>query len=259
MTAAPRAGRRAWGAAARRIERPEAALLAILLTGLAVYGWFAPPFWLAVAVAGQLALGGLGAVWIIGAVRARFGFARYATLAVAGVSATLLGRLLPPIVQLALTPVIAVLLFGVLWFELRLPTGRSPRLAIDLTLVGIVFAAAAGVAATFPTGAWPPTVILVVAAAVIPAMRAAELRGRFGVEAVGQAALHLLAVAQLAVAIALLHLPGVVGSAVLALGFHAWSGAAEALDSGARGRAVAIEFGSLALLGLLVALLLRPA
>jgi hypothetical protein len=51
----------------------------------------------------------------------------------------------------------------------------------------------------------------------------------------------------------------VVGAAVLALGFHAWAGAAEALDSGARGRAVLVEFGSLALLGLLVALLLRPA
>jgi hypothetical protein len=79
------------------------------------------------------------------------------------------------------------------------------------------------------------------------------------VEAVGQAALHLLAVAQLAVGLALLHLPGVVGSAVLALGFHAWGGAAEAFDGGARTRAVIFEFGSLALLGLLVALLLRPA
>jgi hypothetical protein len=50
-----------------------------------------------------------------------------------------------------------------------------------------------------------------------------------------------------------------VAPAVLALGFHAWGGAAEALESGARARAVIVEFGSLALLGLLVALLLRPA
>ncbi|HLE89258.1 MAG TPA: hypothetical protein VI733_04320 [Candidatus Limnocylindria bacterium] len=258
MTAA-RAARSAWGAAVRRVERPEALLLALLLTGLAVYGWFAQPFWLAVAIAGQLALGGLGAVWILGAVRARFGFARYATLAVAGVSATLLGKLLAPAAQVAAVPVVAAVLFGVLWFELRLPAGRSPRLALDLTLVGIVFAASAGVAATFPTASWPPTVILVVAAAAIPALRAAELRGRYGVEAVGQAALHLLAVTQLAIGLALLHLPGVVGSAVLALAFHAWTGAAEALEGGARGWSVAVEFGSLALLGLLVALLLRVA
>jgi len=78
-------------------------------------------------------------------------------------------------------------------------------------------------------------------------------------EAVGQAVLHLLAIAQLGASVALLHLPGVVGSAVLALGFHAWAGAAEALENGAPARAVAVEFGSLALLGLLVALLLRPA
>jgi len=44
------------------------------------------------------------------------------------------------------------------------------------------------------------------------------------------------------------------GKALAELGRHA-----EALDSGARTRAVAFEFGSLALLGLLVALLLRPA
>jgi len=258
MTVA-RARGRLWVAALRRIERPEAVLLAVVLTGLAVYGWFAPPFWLAVVIAAQLALGGLGAVWIIGAVRARYGFARYATLAVAAVAATLLGKLLPPLAQLAAVPVVALLLFSVVWFELRLPFGRSPRLAVDLTLVGIVFAASAGVAATFPTASWPPSVILVVAAAAIPALRAAELRGRFGVEAVGQAVLHLLAVGQLGISLALLHLPGVVGSAILALGFHAWAGAAEALDSGAGARSVAIEFGSLAVLGLLVALLLRVA
>ena len=243
----------------RRIERPETIVLALGLAGLVVYGWFAPPFWLAVAIAGQLALGGMGAVWVIGPVRSRFGFARYATFPVAAVALTLLGQMLIPVVQLAASPLVALLLFGVLWAEMRFPDGRSPRLSIDLTLVGIVFAAAAGIAATFPAASWPPAVLLVVIVAAVPALRAAELRGRYGIEAVGQAALHLLAIAQLGAGLALLHLPGVVGSAVLALGFHAWSGAAEALDNGARMRAVAVEFGSLALLGLLVAILLRPA
>ena len=256
MTAAG-AQREGLTATRRRIAHPEAILLALALTGLAAWGWRASAFWVAVAVAGQLAIGGLGAVWVIGPVRARYGFARYATLAVAAISATLLGRQFASIAQIAAAPVVAVLLFGVLWFEVRLPSARAPRLAVDLTLVGIVFAAAAGVAATFPAASWPPSLLLVLAAAAVPAMRAAELRGRYGVEAVGQALLHLLAIAQLGLALALLHLPGVVGSAVLALGFHAWAGAAEALDAGARGWAVVIEFGSLALLGLLVALLLR--
>lgn len=243
----------------RRIEHPKAIVLALLVAALAVVGWLAPPFWMAVAIATQLVVGGLGAVWVIGPINVRFGFARYGTFAVAGVAFTLLGSLLSSVAQIAAAPIVALLLFGILWLEIRLPAGRAPRLAVDLSLVAIVFAAAAGVAATFPTSAWPPTVVLVVIAAAIPAMRAAELRGRYGVEAVGQAVLHLLAVAQVGVGLALLHLPGVVGAAVLALGFHAWAGAAEALDSGARSRAVMIEFGSLALLGLLVALLLRPA
>lgn len=243
----------------RRIEHPEIIVLAVLQTGLAVFGWLGTPFWVAVAIAGQLVVGGLGAVWVIGPIRARFGFGRYATFAVAAVVTTMLGKLLTPVVQLAAAPVVALLLFGVLWFELRLPQGRSPRLAVDLTLVGIVFAAAAGIGASFPAAAWPPPLLLLLIVVAVPAFRGAELRGRFGVEAVGQALLHLLAVAQLGIGLSLLHLPGVVGSAVLALGFHAWAGAAEALDSGAPGRAVVVEFGSLALLGLLVAILLRPA
>lgn len=241
----------------RRIERPETIVLAVVLAALAVYGWSAAPFWVAVVIAAEMAIGGIGAVWVIGPVRARYGFARYATLPVAAVAATLLGKLLTPIAQLAGAPVLTVLLFGVLWFELRLPQGRAPRLAVDLTLVCIVFAAAAGISAAFPAASWPPTVLLVVIVASVPALRAAELHGRFGVDAVGQAVLHLLAVAQVGASVALLHLPGVVGSAVLALGFHAWAGSAEALDNGARGRAVVIEFGGLALLAVLVALLLR--
>ncbi|MGZ8562620.1 MAG: hypothetical protein ACXWWU_03275, partial [Candidatus Limnocylindria bacterium] len=178
----------------RRIAHPEAILLAVIVAGLAVAGWLLPPFWMAVAIAGQLVVGGLGAVWVIGPIQIRFGFARYGTFAVAGVAFTLLGRLLSSLAQIAAAPIVALILFGVLWLEIRLPEGRSSRLAVDLSLVAIVFAAAAGVAATFPTSAWPPTVVLVVIAAAIPAMRAAELHGRYGVEAVGQAVLQLLAV-----------------------------------------------------------------
>lgn len=257
MTAAE--ARRRATTAARRIEHPEAVVLAVVLTGLAAYGWVATPFWMAIAIAAELAIGGLGSVWVIGPVRARYGFARYATFAVAAVSITLIGRLLTPMARLAAAPVAVLFLFGALWFELRYPQGRAPRLGIDLILVGSVFAAAAGVDAAFPGAAWPSSVLLVVVLAAVPALRAAELRGRYGVTAVGQAALHLLAVAQVGASLALLHLQGVVAPAVLALGFHAWAGAAEALESGARTRAVVVEFGSLALLGLLVALLLRPA
>ncbi|MGH2456923.1 MAG: hypothetical protein ACRDHD_11790, partial [Candidatus Limnocylindria bacterium] len=92
---------------------------------------------------------------------------------------------------------------------------------------------------------------------LVPSLRAAEARGRGGAEAVGQAALHLVAVAQVGTAVALLRLPGIVGAALVALAFHAWSGAAEAIDGGTSLRAVVLEFGALALLGLVVALLLH--
>jgi hypothetical protein len=49
----------------------------------------------------------------------------------------------------------------------------------------------------------------------------------------------------------------VVGPALVALAFYAWGGAADALQSGASARAVTMEFGSLALLGILVAIFLH--
>ncbi len=241
----------------RRVERPDALLLAIGLAVLAAIGWSTSPFGVALVIGTQLVIGGIGAVWLVGPIRARYGFARYGTPAVAAVAATLVGRLVGGPLQLAAIPVVASLLLGVIWSEVHLPDGRVPRLAIDLGLVGIVFSVAAGLAIALPRLSWPPSLVLVLLATALPAMRAAELRGRFGVEAVGQAALHLLAVAQLGAVLALLQLPGVVGPAILALGFHAWSGAAESLDSGAPTRATVIEFGTLALLGILVAILLN--
>jgi hypothetical protein len=245
--------------AVSRIQHPEAILVASLMAILAAAGWLLAPFWLAVMIAAQLVVGGLGAVWLIGPARTELGFARYATLASAGVALTLFGRLVVPGVGLLLAPVVAVLLWGVIRLELDLAEEGQRRVGVDLALVGIVFAGAAGLGAIVPRDAWPPALILLLLVAAMPALRAAEARGRTGIEAVGQAALHLVALAQLAAAVTLLNLPGVVGAAVVALGFHAWGGAAEALEEGAPVRAVVLEFGALAVLGLAVALLLHGA
>jgi len=141
----------------RRVEHPEAIALAVVVAALVVAGWLLPPFWTAVAIAAQLVIGGLGTVWVIGPIDVKFGFARYGTFAVAGVAFTLLGSLLSPIAQVAAAPVVALLLYAVLWLELRLPEGRSPRLAVDLSLVAIVFAAAAGAfAAAAMAACWLP-------------------------------------------------------------------------------------------------------
>ena len=241
-----------------RVQHPEVFLVAVLMTVAAAAGWLLSPFWLAVMVAAQLAIGGLGAVWLIGPAQPELGFARYATLATAGVALTLFGRLLMPSVGLLLAPVVVLLLWGVVRVELDLARGRR-RVALDLALVGIVFAGAAGLAALIPANAWPPGLVLLLVIAAVASLRAAEARGRSGIEAVGQAALHLTSVAQVAAAVGLLRLPGVVGAAVIGLAFHAWAGAAEALDDGVSPRAVLLEFGALAVLGLLVALLLHGA
>jgi len=242
-----------------RLDRPEAVLIAIMMAIVAAAGWVVTPFWLAITIAAQLAIGGIGAVVLIGPARADLGFARYATLATAGVALTLFGRLVVPGIGLLLTPVAALLLWGVMRVELDLAEGSRRRVGIDLVLVGTVFAAAAGLAALVPVDAWPPGLVLLLVIAAVPALRAAEARGRSGIEAVGQATLHLVAIAQLGAVMSLLRLPGVVGSAIVALGFHAWAGAAEALDEGASVRAVVLEFGALAVLGLVVALLLHGA
>ena len=125
-----------------------------------------------------------------------------------------------------------------------------------LTLVLTVFAGASGIAVLFGPTQWLLRAGVLVLLVAIPALRAAEERGATGVQAVGQGALQLLAVTEIAIAITLLDLPQPVGPALVALGFHAWGGAADALLGGTPVRGVAIEFGSLALLGVLVALFL---
>lgn len=240
-----------------RAERPEAAVLAIVLAGIAAAGWYGSAFWLAVAIAGQLALGGLGAVWIIGPATARLGYARYATLAASGVAVTLFGRVLVDSAGLLLVPAAAALLWSVLRLELELDRSGRGSLLLELAMVAIVFAAAHGTAALVPRGAWPAALGLLLLSASVPALRLAEARRRYGVQAVGQSLLHLLAVGQVAAGVRLLELPILVGAALIALAFHAWGGAAEALEGNAPARAVALEFGALAILGLVVALLLH--
>jgi hypothetical protein len=241
--------------AALRVSEPQAIILALVLAGVAAFGWLASPFGLAVAVGLQLIVGGLGAVWLLGPVRVGLGFARYATLAAAGVGATLFGRILYEQTGLLLSPVAALLLWGVMATELDVGERRRAGLALDLMLVGIVFTGAAGVQHLVAADAWPPGLILLAIIVSIPILRAAEARGASGVEAVGQAALHVLGVAQAAAALALLRPPGVLGAALVALAYHAWGSAASALEDGEPGWRVGIEVGALALMGVVLAIL----
>lgn len=240
-----------------RIDRPEVVLLALALAGLAAYGWYADPFWLAVVIGAQLALGGLGAVWIIGPATARLGFARYASTALAAVAVSLFGRAVVDSIGIYLLPFGAAILWAVLRLELELQAAARGRLALELLLVAVIFATANGSAALVPRESWLQALPLLALVATVPALRMSELRGRYGVRAVGEALLHLFALVQVAAAVNLLAVPPLVGAALVALAFHAWSGAAEALEGGAPTRSVWLEFGALAVLGLVVALLLQ--
>lgn len=238
-----------------RLARPEAIGLAVLCAALAAIGWVVNPFWLAVVVGLQLALAGLGAVYVIGPAQPRLGFARYVTFAGAAVSLTVFGRLAPPGVALLLTPVVAVVLWSVLWLELRLAAGLDGSWMLDLALVAVLFAGSAGIWQLFAAETWQLPLALVLLLTGVLAIRSAEARGWTGAPAIGQALLHVLAVAQTAAALALLGLPGLVVPAIVALVFHAWSGAADALGGRASLRSVALEFGGLGLLALVTALI----
>lgn len=243
----------------RRIDRPAAAALAIGQAVVAAAGWFASPLWLAVAIAGQLALGGLAAVYVIGPARSDLGLARYAMPSVAGITATLFGRLIPGGLSLLLVPILAVLLWAITYLELRIERGTGGRTLHDLLLTSIVFAAAWGLLGFFGPQAWPTPLILLAAIGVPVALRSAEARGTMGVQAVGQALLHLLVIFQVGTAAVLLNVPLQVMAALIALAFYTWGGAVDALRGGAPGRSVAVEFGLLMLLGLVVGMLLhRP-
>ena len=243
----------------RRIDKPAAVLLAVVQAVIAAAGWFASPVWLAVAVAGQLAVGGLVAVYVIGPARSDLGLARYAMPSVAGIAATLGGRLLPGGLSLLLVPILAVVLWSVTYLELRLERGTGGRTIGVLLLTAIVFSAAVGLLALFGAQAWPTPLIVVGALALPLALRAAEARGTMGVQGIGQALLHVLVVLQVGAAAVLLNIPLQVMGGLMALAFYTWAGAVEALRGDASGRAVAVEFGSLLLVGLVAGLLVhRP-
>lgn len=241
----------------RRVDRPAAIGLAIAQALLAAVGWFAAPLWLAVAIAGQLLLGGIVAIRVIGPARSDLGLARYAIPATAGIAATLFGRLIPGGLSVLLVPILAVLLWSVTYLELRLEKGTGGRTIGDLLLTGILFCGAAGILVLFGARTWPTPLLLVAGLALPLALRASEARETMGVEGVGQALLHVLVVAQVGVGVVLLNLPFSVMAALMALAFYAWSGAVDTLRGSASGRSVAIEFGALLLLGLVVGLILH--
>ena len=241
----------------RRIDRPAAVVLAIAQALVAAVGWFVGPVGLAMAIAGQLALGGIVAVRVIGPARSDLGLARYAIPATAGIAATLFGRLIPGGLSVLLVPILAVLLWAVTYLELRLERGTGGRTIGELMLTGILFCGAAGILVLFGARTWPTPLLLVAALALPLALRAAEARETMGVEGVGQALLHVLAVVQVGIGVVLLGLPFSIMAALMALAFYAWGGAAEMLRGTASGRNVAVEFGTLVLFGLGVGLILH--
>jgi hypothetical protein len=243
----------------RRIDRPAAIVLAVAQALVAAAGWFAEPLWLAVAVAGQLLLGGIVAIRVIGPARSDLGLARYAIPAIAGIAATLYGRLIPGGLSLLLVPILVVLLWAATYLELRLERGTGGRTIGTFFLTSILFAGAAGILLLFGPRSWPTPLLLVAALGLPLAMRASEARETMGVEGVGQALLHVLVVVQVGVGVTLLDLQIPVMAGLIALAFYAWDGAVDMLRGTASGRSVAVEFGSLLLFGLIVGLILhRP-
>lgn len=244
-------------AATRRADRLAAVVIALIQAGVAASGWLAAPVGLAVAVAAQLLLGGVAAVFVIGPARHELGLARYAMPSVAGISATMFGRLLPGGQSLLLVPIVAVLLWAVTYLELRIERGTGGATIHNLLLMAIVFCGGAGLLVFFGTQSWPTPMLLVAVLALPLAVRAAEARDVLGVEAVGQALLHVLVVTQVGLAAVVLGLQPTIVAGLMALAFYTWAGAVEALRTGASGRSVAVEYGALLLVGLVVALLVH--
>lgn len=243
----------------RRVDRPAAILLAIAQAAVATAGWFAEPLWLAVAIAGQLVLGGIVAVRVIGPMRSDLGLARYAIPAAAGISATLFGRLIPGGLSLLLVPILVVLLWIVTYLELRIERGTGGQTIGRLLLTAILFTGTTGILFLFGARSWPSPLVLVAGLALPLALRSSEARGTMGLEGFGQALLHVLVVAQVGAATVLLNIPLAAMAGLMALAFYMWSSVVETLRGDVSGRGVATEFGALLLFGLVLGLLLhRP-
>jgi hypothetical protein len=244
---------------ARAVRRAGPIGLPLVMAALVAAGWVVDLVALAGVLALELALAGLGTAALLGAVRPSAGYARYAILATSAVAVTLVGRHLPPGIGPLAAPLAWAFLFWVLYIERHGPDMPGYRLSLDLTLVLSVFAATSGMTGLLPDELWLLSMALYAALVAVPCLRAAEARGALGVPAVGHALLHLLVVLQVALALLLLDLPQPVGPALVALTFHSWSGAADALESGVPTRAVILEYGSLAAIGAIVALFLSGA
>jgi hypothetical protein len=227
-----------------------------LLAAIAAVGWSVGPVGWSVAIAVQMALAGFGTALLLGPVRPSGSYARYATLAVAALSASLAGRLLPSGAAIILTPAIWLYLWWLLHVEIGGAEGSAGRLALDLTMVLAIFGGSAGIMRLVGPSAWPPPMVLIGLVAAVPAWRTAEARGARGAKAAGQTLLHLLAIVEVGLALTLLDLPPPVLPALVALAFHTWNGAADALLANAPARSVLLEFGTLAVLGVLVVLIL---
>jgi len=185
---------------ARAVKRAGPLALPLMLAALVAAGWAVDSVALAIVLALELALAGLGTAALLGAVRPSIGYARYAILAVVAVSITLAGRQLPDGIGPLAAPVAWAFLWWTLNTERKGATKPSGRLALDLFLVLTVFATAAGLAGLFPEELWLLELVLLGILTSVACLRAAEARGALGVPAVGHAALHLLVVLQVAAA-----------------------------------------------------------
>ena len=211
-------------------------------------GWFAEPVWLAVAIAGQLVLGGIVAVRVIGPMRSDLGLARYAVPAAAGIAATLFGRLIPGGLSLLLVPILAVLLWTVTYLELRIERGTGGQTVGRLLLTAIVFGGAAGILFLFGPQTWPTPLMLVVGPG--PAARAALVGGARHAWASRESARRCSTSwswHRSAPRPCCSTSRSAVMAGLMALAFYTWSAATETLRGTASGRSVAIEFGALLL------------
>lgn len=241
-----------------RVRDLAGAMLVVVLTILIFLGWFESTVLLGVALAAQLAIGGSLGIALLGPARADNGVARYLTLPLTAIGITLFGRFFRPtelLIAILLAVVAAAVLWAALQIELAYSRGQRPKVLLDLLLATVIFCGSASIGSVIGEGM--PVVILALLGllALALSLRAAEARGASGGTALGHAFLQAFTVVQLAVALELLELPGVIGPAVMLLAFYVWGGAADLLHEGASRRRVFVEYGFMALIGLVVALL----